>query len=90
MITGGGGGDGRIEGKRSRFIIVKMESRESIPVYEVDPNGTIFAVVSGEERMRQKNTYTMKKVKGAEQGENILTSRVPRMHMIPGVVSEDQ
>jgi len=31
-----------------------MESRESIPVYEVDPNGTIFAVISDEERMRQK------------------------------------
>lgn len=44
-----------------------MEGGESISVYEVDPNGTILAVVSGEERMIRKNAYTMKKAKGVEQ-----------------------
>lgn len=46
---------------------MKMESGESISVYEVDPNGTILAVVSDKERMIRKSAYTMKKAKGVEQ-----------------------
>jgi len=66
-MTTRGGGSGGIEGKRFRFIIVKMESGESISVYEVDPNGAVLVVVSDEERMMRKNAYTMKKAKGVEQ-----------------------
>jgi len=66
-VTTRGGGDGGIEGKRSGFIIMKMESGESISVYEVDPNGTILAVVSDKERVIRKSAYTMKKAKGVEQ-----------------------
>jgi len=45
-MTTRGGGNGGIESKRIGFIIVKMESGESISIYEVDPNGTILTVVS--------------------------------------------